>query len=274
MPQYEDIFYKHPYLGTSQAVDTAKVADSVVADSVAPSFITGVFGHDIVPLPRVTYDVLQGWDLVIIALVLLLVVLNKQLYPRQFRQVLTVPQGVAHTNQLLREWTPMRSFLGVSFMLAYILVMSVFVQKSIVVMTRDAQRFNAFGDLALIGACVAGWVLVRHLFLRFADWLFASKGAVERQMAVELSISVISLLALLPVVLMLLYNPYSMFVWIGVGIILVSALARFVFGLVETRVAIKIPAFFIFLYLCGLEIAPIATLLTAGMRFVGHGSVF
>ena len=274
MPQYPDIFYHSPIADTAQTADTTGIALYFSFDSVVPSFITQGFGRVVTPLPRVTYDVLQGWDLVIIALVLLLVVLNKQLFPRQFRQALSVPGGVAHTNQLLREWSPLRSFLGVSMLLAYVLVVSLLVQKSVVVITRDVQQFNSFGDLMAIAACVGGWVLARLLALHYLNWLFESKEAIDRQMAVQLSVSILALLFVLPLLVLLLYNPYSMFVWVGVGLLVVAALARFVYGVVETRAAIKIPALFIFLYLCALEIAPIVLLLTAGMRYISHGSVF
>ena len=274
MPQFPDIFYHGPFADTAQAADTVAAVPPFAFDSVVPSFITQGFGRAVTPLPRVTYDVLQGWDLVIIALVLLLVVLNKQLFPRQFRQALSVPGGVAHTNQLLREWSPMRSFLGVSMLLAYVLVVSLLVQKSVVVMTRDAQQFNGFGDLTAIAACVGGWVVARLLAFHYLNWLFESKEAVDRQMAVQLSVSMLALLVMLPLLLLLLYNPFSMFVWIGVGLLAVAALARFVCGVVETRAAIKIPTLFIFLYLCALEIAPIAILLTAGVRYISQGSVF
>ena len=80
------------------------------------NFITSGFEGVISPMERVTHEVLSGWNLIILAAVLLLVVLNKQLYPRQFRQLLSVPGGVAHTNQLLREWTPTRSFIGYAFL--------------------------------------------------------------------------------------------------------------------------------------------------------------
>ena len=84
------------------------------------SFITSGFEGVISPMVRVTHEVLSGWNLIVLAAVLLLVVINKQLYPRQFRQLLSVPGGVAHTNQLLREWTPTRSFIGFSFLISYI----------------------------------------------------------------------------------------------------------------------------------------------------------
>lgn len=274
MPQYPDIFYHCPYFESVQTTDTVIVADTLACTDAATTFVTEGFGRAVVPMLRATYDVLHGWDLVILALALLLVVLNKQLFPRQFRQVLGVPGGVAHTNQLLREWSPMRSFLGVSFVFAYILVISVFIQKSVVVVTRDIQRYNSLGDFAAIASCVAGWVLVRHMVLRFVNWMLDTKDAIDRQLAVQLSLSILTLLPMLPVVLLLLYNPYSMFVRIGAGIIVLAALARFVYGFVETRVAIKTPSLFIFLYFCALEIAPMALLLTACMRYISHGSVF
>ena len=102
------------------------------------SFITSGFEGVISPMVRVTHEVLSGWNLIVLAAVLLLVVINKQLYPRQFRQLLSVPGGVAHTNQLLREWTPTRSFIGFSFLISYILVISLFVQKTCVIFRRPA----------------------------------------------------------------------------------------------------------------------------------------
>ena len=98
------------------------------------SFITSGFEGVISPMVRVTHEVLSGWNLIVLAAVLLLVVINKQLYPRQFRQLLSVPGGVAHTNQLLREWTPTRSFIGFSFLISYIVVIALFVQKTLVVL--------------------------------------------------------------------------------------------------------------------------------------------
>ena len=101
MPQYHDIFYQNPFVEAPQAVDTMQVADSVVCDSVVcdsvvPSFITSGFNGTLIPMPRMSYEILQGWNLALLGLMLLLVVLNKQLYPRQFRQVLSVPGGVHH----------------------------------------------------------------------------------------------------------------------------------------------------------------------------------
>ena len=273
MPQYYPILSYDPF-GTQQILDTIPVVDSTLCDTVpAESFVT-TFGGIINPMPRMTYDVLVGWNLVVLGLMLLLIVMNKQLYPRQFRQILSVPGGVAHTNQLLREWNPIGSFLGFTFLLAYVAIMALFVQKSCVVLSRDVMQYNTTRMFSIAFAAVGGWVLIRFLFLYYLNWLFEARETVSRQVTVQLSVSIFSFILILPILLLLLYNPYSLFVWIGFGIIALAAFTRFVLEIVETRVATKVPLFFIFLYFCSLEIAPTALFLTAGMRYFSQGSVF
>ena len=274
MPQYPNIFYQNPFVAEPQVVDTVQAVDTIARDSVVPSFITSGFNGTLTPLPRVTYEIVQSWDLALLGLMLLLIVLNKQLYPRQFRQVLSVPGGVAHTNQLLREWNPVRSFLCVSFMLGYILLMSLFIQKSCVVLSRDVVSFNGIRVFWMFCAIMLGWVLLRHLTLYLVNWLFDAHDAVDRQMTVQFSVSIFSIFAMAPVVLLLLYNPTKYFVWAGIAVLGVAAIFRFVMGIIETRVSTKTSTFYIFLYLCALEIAPIATLVTAAMRYFSKGTVF
>ena len=280
MPQYPFISYQNPFAepavvkDTVPQMDTVSVADTLACDSLVPGFMTSGFGGMVNPMPRVTYDILLGWNLVVLGLMLFLIVINRQLYPRQFRQILSVPGGVAHTNQLLREWNPVGSFIGVSFMAAYVVLMALFVQKSCVVLSRDIVQYNTTRIFGIVCGCMAVWVLLRYAILYLFNWLFDTKEAVDRQMAVQLSFSIFSFLVMLPVLLLLLYNPSRLFVWLGIGILVLAALLRLVYGLIETRVATKISSFFIFLYLCALEIAPVAILITAGMRYFHNGSVF
>ena len=280
MPQHPDIFYHSPFetvvqhADTLQVADTVRMADTLVADSVVPSFITEGFHGTLTPMLRMTYEILQGWNLALLGLMLLLIVLNKQLYPRQFRQVLSVPGGVAHTNQLLREWSPMGSFLCVSFSLGYVLLLALFVQKSCVVLSHDVLAYNGWRMYWTLAAGVLGWVLLRYLILHFANWLFDTRDTIDRQMTVQFSISIFTLIVMIPIVLLLLYNPTKYFVWIGVAVLGLAAVLRLVLGVIETRVSTKISSFYIFLYLCALEIAPVATLVTAGWRYFSQGSVF
>lgn len=251
----------------------AHPADTV-CDSIVPSFIETGFEGMVLPLPRASYDVLQGWELIILGIVLLMVVLNKQLFPRPFRQVFKVPAGISNTNQLLREWSPMNSFLGITFVLVYIIVIALFAQKSCVVLSRDVSKYNSFRTYSIILGMVGGWVVLRYVVLYLFNWLFRTKDAVDRQVTVQLSISTMCFIAMQPVLWLLLYNPYSAFVWVGVGILGIAALMRFVMEIIETRVSVKLPSFYIFLYFCTLEIAPSVLLLTAGLRYFSQGSVF
>lgn len=249
-------------------------ATDTVCDSVVPSFITTGFDGVINPLPRVSHEVMLGWNLAIMACALLLVAINKQIFPRQFRQVLSVPKGVSQTNQLLREWTPTRSFMGLSLLVAYVAIIALFVQKSFVVMSRDVVRFNGFGVYSAICGLVAAWLSLRIMMVYVMEWLFHLKDIAERQMTVYISVSTLCFLVMQPIILLLLYNPYSILVWTGVGLLVICALMRFAIGFIETRVSTKLPSFYIFLYLCSLEILPLALLLVGGVRYFTQGSVF
>ena len=237
------------------------------------TFITSGFEGVISPMVRVTHEVLAGWNLVVLAAVLLLVVINKQLYPRQFRQLLSVPGGVAHTNQLLREWTPTRSFIGFSFLISYILVVALFVQKTCVIFSRDVMAYNSFNIFSIVCACVTGWIIVRHLVLALMGWLFRQKDLVTRQITVELSSSTLCFFVITPIMLLVLYMPYTIFVWIGIGILFATALMKLFLEFIETRVFSKMPSLYIFLYFCTLEIIPLTLLLVAGLRFFTHNTV-
>lgn len=273
MPQYPDIFYQ-PFAEPAQVVDTAQTIDTLARNSMVPSFITSGFDGTLIPVVRMSYEILQGWNLALLGLMLLLIVLNKQLYPRQFRQVLSVPFGVSHTNQLLREWNPLRSFLCVSFTIGYILLMALFVQKSCMVLSHDVVKYDSWLVFWTLCGGIWAWVLLRYLILYFVNWLFGTRDAVDRLMTVQFSVSILTLIVLMPVILLLIYNPTKYFVWIGIGLLGLAAFLRLVLGVIETRVATKISAFYIFLYLCALEIAPVATLVTAGWRYFSQGTVF
>ena len=219
-------------------------------------FITSGFEGVVSPMVRVTHEVLSGWNLIVLAVVLLAVVINKQLYPRQFRQLLSVPAGVSHTNQLLREWTPTRSFIGFTFTISYIAVIALFLQKALVIFSRDVLQYNSFRVFSILCACVAGWILLRSLILALMGWLFRQNDVVIRQTTVELSSSTICFMIILIVLLLVLYIPNSIFVWIGIGILFAFALMKLFLEFNETRVFSKMPSLYIFLYFCTLEIAP------------------
>ena len=237
------------------------------------SFITSGFEGVISPMERVTHEVLAGWNLIVVAAVLLLVVINKQLYPRQFKQLLGVPSGVSHTNQLLREWTPTKSFIGYTFFISYVLMVALLLQKAFVIFSRDVTQYNGFSFFGILCGCVAGWVVLRYLTFAVVSWLFQQKDIVVRQTTVDLSISAYSFMALLIVVLLVSYIPNTIFVWTGIGILFASTLVKLFLEVIETRVFSKMPSFYIFLYFCTLEIAPVVLLLMAGMRFFTNNIV-
>ena len=238
-----------------------------------PSFITDGFDKVIEPLERVSSNILNGWDLAILAAVLLLIIVNKQIYPRQFIQIFSVFKGTSQTNQLLREWTPIQSFINFSLQVSLSLVFAMFIQKSVVVLS-FSDEYNTLPIYLIISFVVLALIVLRHLVMLAVEKIFDLPDVFDRQSAVDLATKTVLLLLLVPIVLLLLYNPYSPFVMIGVGVSLATFLTRVVYEFVETRVFVKISSFYIFLYLCALEIIPVLVIVVACYRLLKTGSVF
>ena len=237
-----------------------------------PSFLTEGFNKVIEPLQRHTNDVLNGWELAVLAAVLLLVIANKRIYPRQFSQIFSVFRGTSQTNQLLREWTPIQSFINFSLQLSFILVLSLFVQKSIVVLTFSNQ-YNTFNAYLLILLAATTITILRYVVMFLVEKIFNQHDVFDRQTAIDLAVKTVALAAMTPLVLLLLYNPYSPFVMTGVAFMLLAMLLRSVYEFVETRVFSKISSFYIFLYLCALETTPILMVMVACYRLLKTGQV-
>ena len=238
----------------------------------APSFITDGFNKVIEPLQRHSSDVLNGWELAILAGVLLLIIVNKRLYPRQFTQIFSVFRGTSQTNQLLREWTPIQSFINFSLELCFALVFSMFVQKSVVVLS-FSNEYNTFPVYLVITLIVVAVTILRYIIMSLVEKIFDQHDVFDRQSAVDLAVKTVLLSVMTPMVLLLLYNPYSPFVLTGIGIILAGMLLRSVYEFIETRVFSKISSFYIFLYLCALETIPITVVVVACYRLVETGQM-
>ena len=101
-----------------------------------------------------------------------------------------------------------------------------------------------------------------------------TQDGIAREGSVELSASTFCFLILEIILLLVLYLPNSIFVWIGIGIIFATALMKLLLDFNETRLFSKMPTFYIFLYFCTLEIAPLLLFLVAGMRYFTHNTVF
>lgn len=251
------------------SVIPASELDSLCGDTIimAP-FVEHSRATEIIPLERMAPDAFPLWILLLLAFLLVVLVVDKSVYPRQFRQILSVPAGVSATNQLLREWTPWRSWVGTTILLSHLLIVTLFFMRGVCVLTDGVLPMEDFSSFVVVLASFAGWILLRYCGIALVGWLFKNKDMVVRQLAVHISLSAIMVILLVPFVLVLLYNPYTTMVWIGVSIIALLMVVRIWNEMVEIKVVSKYPMFYIFFYLCTLEIIPIMVVSKLGYLFL------
>ena len=247
--------------------------DSLSVDTIMLThFVESHRANEILPAERIAPDAFPLWILVLLAFLLVVLVADKSIYPRQFRQILSVPAGVSSTNQLLREWTPWRSWVGITIVLSHVLIVSLFLQRGICVLINGAVPMDDLSSFVVILASFAGWMLLRYCGMAMVGWLFKNKDMVVRQLAVHISLSAIMVIVLVPFVLVLLYNPYPLMVCIGASVLVLLMLVRIWNEMIEIKVVSKYPIIYIFFYLCTLEIIPVLVISKLGYLFlVGMG---
>lgn len=231
-------------------------------------FVTEKPVKEISLIPRHEKTEMADWNIGLVALVLLLIVMTKTLFPRRFRQLSGALVGSNYLNQLLREWNPLRSLMGVFFILAYIVVFGLFLQRLLIYFAGADQTLASPLTYLAMAAGVGAFLLLRMLLVSFFSFLFRTQEVSMRYLTNQVSYFMITTLLLLPILFVLIYNPFKSVFYMSIILVLVLLLFRFyrsfIVGLSNRRFSIL----YLFLYLCALEIVPFLLLIKLVLLFV------
>lgn len=253
----------------------AMVADTLSssADSVSTDLVANGFSGEMVDMPRVVNAFFSDWNLVIILSVAILLVINKQLFFTHFQQLLSSLFSNKSFGQMNREWTPGRSFLGLSGYLSALFTFSLFAQKFFVLKTNNFDCYNSFGFYRQLCLFFAIFFLAKHLIINFMGWLFRTKEASLHFSNLHISLLTVSSVVMLPLILIVLFNPYMTVVVVCALILIVLWLIYVYRSFVEIVLFSKINSFYIFLYFCTLEIIPYWVIVELVVRMIGTSTI-
>lgn len=250
---FNDIFYFDKLYQS----DNQKYTDSISQNYM---FVTEHAVSEIEPKIRIKNDVVSEWNLLIVLVSFFAIILFKQLYPRKFRLLYSASYGSNNLNQLLREWNPTKRFFGYILLVLYLFNISLFL-KNFFFDTNHSLNYSE-SELFLKIFAIFSIVYLSKLFLIFLlSWLFNTKEATKRYLTLSFSIALNSLIVLLSVLLVVMYNPFKIIYIIGIIVIVAFALYRFIKSFLESMSFTHFSAFYIFLYFCTLEIIPSLILL-------------
>lgn len=234
-------------------------------------FVSLDLQHYAEPTLRNTDFSVPGWNFSIILALFAIIVLNKYLAPRKFKAMISIFYEGSHSDKVLREWNPIYSITGLSVFVSYNLLLSLFIQKIIIIFSGNASYYNSTGFFINIFFLVMLAYIIQYLLIQFFGWLFQVEVNMQRHITLHLSLMASYNLFLMVIILVLIFYPYRFFCILALIILLIPYCVRIFRTYVEIQTFSKLNFVNIFLYLCTLEILPLATVVEAGRRYIETG---
>ncbi|GEM_PF-2115552 len=186
----------------------------------------------------------------------------KALYPRRFNQFLSASFSNQGQWQLLREWNPLNNGITYLYSFLYFVSFAMFIQVAAQSIGSSPVLFDPWWlDLLLLSAGVGLLVSGKYFTILFLAVVFNARASGERYLSTQITFSMISLLVLIPVILLIHFQPGMPSLIIGASLIGLTQLIRVIrswrVGLTENSFGLQ----YLFLYLCALEIVPLLIVL-------------
>ena len=204
---------------------------------------------------EVTY-VSAAWNFVILFVVMILMVLNKFMSQQRLSVVISKPfqnggDRAMRDSQTL--FSPSTFFVIISF----ILMMSLLIQQIFLVYGGNRILHDNFPFFMNVAICVSAFFVFNYLLTSFYGWLFKSDSMTHLHFTFHISTIATCNLFMVPIILILFFHPYKIFLIVTLVILALFFTATFIKLLIEVRMLSKLNFVNIFLYLCTVEILPV-----------------
>jgi hypothetical protein len=203
------------------------------------------------------------WTVIVFLVALSSLAWMRVMHSRRFGQLLTSFVANRYVKQLIREEFVLSHGASIALTTNFILVGSLFVYGAADYFDWNITGATGFTLYLQICAAIVATYVAKVIFMRLVQFLFnADYGLVEGRFNVFLSNQMLGLV-LLPIVLGITYmQPDVRYVLILLSVGLVGLL--FVYRLfrgILTALSYNVSKFYLFLYLCTLEILPLVVLI-------------
>ena len=220
-------------------------------------FITETSGEWEGPQHREVSYISAGWNFVILFLAMIIVVLNKFLFPQRFTSIMAMSFQNGGSDKIIRENPSFFNLISLSSVVAFVLTLSLFVQKFYVIYGGNDilhDNISFFFDVVVVTATI---FIFNYLLTLFYSWLLKTSALLHFHVNLHISTMATTNVILMPMMLILFFYPYKFLCVIIIAILLILFSIRFVKLLIEVRMLSKLNFVNIFLYLCTVEILPI-----------------
>lgn len=220
------------------------------------------------PSLRMVEDIAPSWNFIVILISMLLMVINKQLYTMRFQMMLSVFTQPSDKERMMRDRNPVASINSLNVFVSYIAMLSLIVQKIVVIFSQNKILYNNFGFYLDICTFIAAVCIIQYLFVTLYGWLFGIEGATTHQGVTMLSTMTILDIVMIVFGLIIVCYPSRIILILTSCIILIITAIRIIKTFFEFQLLSRMNLLNIFLYFCILEIAPIAVAIVMVQRLI------
>ncbi len=256
--------------GTLKIDSTNQLLQQQDSISAAKTFITYPSGIKLQPKERKQGPLVEPFVLILIGLSLVILVVAKYFLPRRFFQLLGSYSANRHVNQLLREWNPSKSMPGPAFLLLYVILFALSLYFSLHAYLGVSTSHQA-GIFVNIATLVLLFTLLRLLASKIIALVFKAKDLNLPLRTIEFSHYLVSSLTMIPALIIITFYPGGSGLKIGLFLIAIVFIFSFIRIFYYSLKAAPFSVFYLFLYLCALEIVPFLLLIkTASLMLEGE----
>ena len=224
-------------------------------------FVTEVSCHYGKPVEREVTYVSAAWNFVVLFVVLIFMVLNKFMSQQRVLSLVAMPFQNSGNERSMRDNPSFFNLASFLVIVSFVLMLSLFVQKIFIVYGGNRILHDNFDFFVDVTMCVSAILVFNYLLTSFYGWLFKSDSLIHFYFSFHVTSMATCNLFLVPIILLLFFHPYNLFLILTLIILSVFFVITLVKLLIEVRMLSKLNFVNIFLYLCTVEILPIFVIL-------------
>ncbi len=249
---------------TPVPVDPLNISeDESLATAISSEFFYGD-PHHLAPVGNIELKkrqdtVFYEWQLYVILFVLFFLALAKYFFPGRLKMLIRSAFSMRFflqadkENMILTE-TP-SYLLKTNFLLCVsLLLFQTLDYYDLIIADGTLHPLLTY---ALIAVMAVGFYFLKHLMIRFLGWLFHTHNASKAYFNNIFVVNHFAGLALLPLVFYQAFNPLSHAVHIAWLLLIIINLYKIIRGAMLGHALADFSAYYLFLYLCGVELAPL-----------------
>jgi len=189
--------------------------------------------------------------------------LANYLFPQRMREMLRAAWDSRLYSQLERGSGILKHYVSYFLFFNFLLVTMALIYQSVDYFG-VREHFDQISSFVFSGILLLALILYyffKYIFLAFLSWVFEAKESNRAYFVNILAVNNFAGLVLLPAMIINTYNPTSVVLYLSIAVFIIITIYKIARGALFGHIKTGLPKYYLILYICTVEIAPLLLLL-------------